>query len=80
MSNSIKLGQHSIGDVVEQKWVDQFIGILPPAWNSSDLIQLGEVYTFTNGKAVYQTLKITDKGWVYAGICFLGSSENVISS
>lgn len=77
MSNALKLGQHSIWDVVDQKWVDQFIEILPPAWHSDDLIQSGEVYTFIDNKAVYQTLKKTDRGWEYAGVCFLGQSDNV---
>lgn len=67
-----------IGDVVDREFVDYFINVLPPAFWNDRIVQMGEPYSHRDGKATYATLKNTGKGWVYAGHCFRGQTENIL--
>lgn len=66
-----------VGDLVDEEFVNYFINVLPPAFMSSQVIQIGEPYNHVNGKATYSTLKKTEKGWMYAGHCHKGEIINL---
>lgn len=65
-----------LGDVVDMEMVDHFINVLPPAYMSSRLVQMGEPYSHVNGKATYPTLERMDGGWTYRGNCHRGDTHN----
>lgn len=71
-----------IGDYVDDKWVNNVRDILPPAYCTSEIVQLGEPYSFElnqeTGKyeSIYATYrKITDGIWEYCGHHFKGRIE-----
>lgn len=66
-----------VGDIVDEELVEYFINTMPPAAHTSTLIQIGEPNDHVNGKAVYPTLKLTSKGWIYAGNCYRGNNINM---
>jgi hypothetical protein len=65
-----------VGDLVDEKFVDYFINVLPPACMTQSVIQMGEPYSHINGRATYPTLARTKDGWTYAGNCFRGETVN----
>ncbi|MGC5326994.1 hypothetical protein [Brevibacillus sp. SYSU BS000544] len=67
----------SIGDLVDDEFVDHFLNVMPPACWTSQVIQLGEPHSHINGKATFATLKRTPEGWRYAGHCYRGQTTNV---
>lgn len=71
-----------VGDLVEEKIVDEAMNMLPPACMRGDCSQVGEpanhMYDNDNGKIrpVYTTFKrVAEDTWEYCGSCFRG--ENV---
>lgn len=70
-----------IGDLVDDKVVDNFMNCLPPACMRSDCAQLGEAYSIRideNGKArsTYLTFRQINKAtWEYCGDCFIRENE-----
>jgi len=68
-----------IGDLVDEEMVDYFINVLPPACMSGGVVQIGEPSSHVEGRATYPTLKKTSEGWVYAGTCHRGKTENKIN-
>lgn len=67
----------SPGDLVADDVVEKFLNILPPATLNGECIQMGEPTFHTSQGAAYPTLKKTPLGWVYAGNCYRGRTENV---
>lgn len=63
-----------VGDLVDEDFVDYFIGVLPPATMNSHCIQIGEPYSHIGRRATYSTLVKTNEGWAYAGHCFRGET------
>lgn len=69
-----------VGDEVDERMVDYFIGVLPPACMNSECVQMGEPYThgMDNAgilRAKYLTLKRENGKWYYAGPCFKGQMD-----
>lgn len=69
--------EYSVGEEVDPSWVDHFINVLPPAYQTDSIIQLGEPYANVEGQTTYCTLMKKGNRWVYAGTCFYGKSEHV---
>ncbi len=64
----------SVGDVVDEAMVNYFVAVMPPAYMSPHLIQIGEPNSHVDGKATFATIsKSSPEGWVYKGNCFRGS-------
>ncbi|MEK5163176.1 hypothetical protein NYE69_12665 [Paenibacillus sp. FSL R5-0527] len=63
-----------VGDVVDEETVEIFLNLVPPAYWSDNLIQMGLPHDNVNGKATYATLELTAEGWVYRGNCFRGET------
>jgi hypothetical protein len=66
-----------IGDVVDEEIYDHFLNVLPPAYWSSTLLQMGEPFSHGPEGATYCTLHKTEHGWEYAGHCYRGKREHV---
>ncbi|MEK4983647.1 hypothetical protein [Bacillus sp. FSL K6-6540] len=64
----------SINDLVDEQIADHFIEVVPPAFFSAGIRQLGEAYSHVNGKPTYATLRRTEEGWRYCGHCFIGQT------
>lgn len=65
----------SVGDVVDEQIVNYFVDVMPPAYMSSWLIQIGEPNAHVDGKATFATIsKSSPEGWVFKGNCFHGSN------
>lgn len=67
----------SPGDLVADDVVEKFLNTLPPACETDTCIQMGEPTFHDQNGATYPTLKKTPLGWVYAGNCYRGRTENV---
>lgn len=81
--NEFEFTTACVGDLVEQKVVDNIANVLPPAYMTSRCTQLGEPYSHVlqNGKwkATYATFKrISENVWEYCGHCFLGENIAVL--
>ena len=63
-----------IGDVVDETMAEYFLCVLPPAYCTSKLIQIGEPYSHANGAETYSTIELTAEGWVYRGHCHKGKT------
>lgn len=64
-----------LGDEVDEAIVDNFLELLPPACNTSRLMQMGEPNEhFPDGKGsflpTYMTFEKVDGKWYYRGYCF----------
>lgn len=58
-----------VGDIVSEDIQDYFIETLPPETYTSNIIQLGEVYTHdNNGTPFFITLEKVQGVWTYTGI------------
>ena len=72
----------TIGDLVEEQVVQNFMDCLPPASMTGQCSQLGELYSHKpdengNRKATYLTFKRLDHAtWIYCGHCFRG--QNIV--
>jgi hypothetical protein len=60
-----------IGDLVDEEMADYFLGVLPPAFYSSSLIQIGEPYSHIQNRPTFATIAKTAEGWQYRGNCHL---------
>lgn len=70
------LGRYlEIGDTVDHGLYWHFVEILPPAFMSNRLIQLGEAVGHVNGRPTFLTLRraIDAEVWTYCGACYRGS-------
>ena len=70
-----------INDAVDEAIVQNFLELLPPAYNSSILMQMGEPNEHLpdekgNYRPTYMTFEKVDGKWYYRGYCFLGTTEN----
>lgn len=66
----------NIGDFVDEEMVGHFRNVMPPASDTSQLIQLGEANSYVEARPVYPTLVRETNGWQYAGHCFRGETLN----
>ena len=71
-----------IGALVDEDIVEDCLNVLPPATMRNDLVQMGEPYSHREDKngrfrPTFSTFAKTFKGWVYAGNCFINSTENI---
>lgn len=70
-----------VGDEVDEAIVDNFLEMLPPAYHTSKLMQMGEPHEHLpneNGKfcPTYMTFEHTDNKWYFRGYCFYGETQN----
>lgn len=66
----------NVGDVVDERLVNHFLNLLPPAYNSSILIQYGEPYSYVDNKIVYITFAKENNNWIFKGYCYIGENIN----
>lgn len=64
-----------IGDHVDDEMFQHFLNVLPPAYWSDQVLQIGEPYSHVDGNSTYPTLRKEKNYWVYTGHCFKGQSE-----
>jgi hypothetical protein len=64
-----------IGDLVDDEMYDYFLEVLPPAYWSSRILQIGEPVSHGEWGATYATLRRTANGWMYAGNCYRGQDN-----
>ena len=64
-----------IGDEVDEEMADYFLGVLPPAYYSSSIIQIGEPCSHVNGRPTYSTIEKIDGKWRYRGHCHCKQRE-----
>ncbi|MHB2008602.1 MAG: hypothetical protein ACYCOX_11205 [Acidobacteriaceae bacterium] len=70
-----------IGDVVDQEMADYFVNVLPPAFMSGLLVQIGEPVNDVAGRPTFATLQRNSaRQWVYAGNCYCGESAQPLSA
>ncbi len=75
----VSLGKYlKVGDVVDYAMYDYFLCVLPPAYYSNVMVQVGEPYTHVKDIPAYMTLVKNQNGWVYAGVCYEGSTDNLV--
>ncbi|WP_240416624.1 hypothetical protein [Paenibacillus periandrae] len=67
-----------INDLVDDEMVNYFSNIVPPATLKSSIIQIGSIDDHIEGRATYATLRKSDDGWIFAGYCYRGCTDNVI--
>jgi hypothetical protein len=67
-----------LGDSVDDEIFQHFLNVLPPAYWSDRVLQIGEPYSHIDGKPIYPTLCKGINNWVYAGNCFKGHTEQPI--
>lgn len=67
-----------VGDLVEDKIVDDMANCVPPTTYTTSLIQCGEPFSHIEGKPTYATFKrIDDDTWMWCGNCFKGKDKEV---
>lgn len=67
------LGEYlQVGDYTDEEMAMYFLNVMPPAYQASDLIQIGEPYSHVNGKATYATIAKDAYGWQFCGHCHRG--------
>jgi len=65
-----------IGDTVDEEMWDYFLGVLPPAYCSGSILQIGEPCSHVRGYPTYSTLaRVANDMWEYRGHCFRAQSE-----
>lgn len=66
------------GQMVDAEIYDEMLCCLPPAYWSNGIMQVGEAYShdMKSGKPVYSTFVETEDGYMFAGYCLLGQTEN----
>jgi hypothetical protein len=67
-----------IGDFVDQAMADYALGVLPPAYCTSNMVQIGEPYSHVDGKETYTTFYRSSENepWEYRGHCHLGNNRH----
>lgn len=69
------------GDLVSEDIIEEFVNCLPPTTLHSDLVQVGEPYSYCydpeaeRWRETYTTFAKSDAGWIYCGKCFSGQIE-----
>jgi hypothetical protein len=73
--SNLSLTQYlEVGDSVDESIADYVLFVLPPAYYTSELLQMGEPFSSVRGEATYITLHRADGiHWKYVGTCHLGS-------
>lgn len=66
----------AVGDAVDQAMVDYFRDVVPPAYFTPSMLQVGEAYAHVDGKPTFTTFVKRDGAWRYCGTCFLGQTEH----
>ena len=74
-----------VGDQVDDAMFDYFLGVLPPAYYSDSIVQIGEPYSHVNGWPTYSTLARKagvhcDGPWHYAGHCHRAQSHEPVAA
>jgi hypothetical protein len=64
-----------VGDEVDQEIADYILEVLPPAYHTRTVYQMGSAMNTVNGKATFITVAKTDEKWFYAGLCHLGDTK-----
>ena len=59
-----------VGDTVDEAMWEYFLGVLPPAYCSGSLLQIGEPYDHVQGKATFPTLHMENGLWTWKGNCY----------
>lgn len=67
-----------VGDAVDEAMYDYFLCVLPPAHYSKTMVQIGEPFRHINNAPTFLTLVKNQVGWMYAGICFEGKTDNMV--
>ena len=67
-----------VGQLVEDNVYYNMLGALPPAYWRYGVMQVGEAYSHDvkTGKPLYSTFVETPDGYIFAGYCLLGQTEN----
>ena len=62
-------GWPTVGDTVDECWADYVVGVIPPAFMGSCLIQIGEPHDHDgpNGEERYSTIQHSGSNWIYTG-------------
>ncbi|MBA9086498.1 hypothetical protein FHR92_002976 [Fontibacillus solani] len=64
-----------VGDTVGEDVADFFLNQVPPAFLSSNVIQLGECADYRHDRPVFATVKRENSQWKYAGLCYIGGED-----
>ena len=72
-------------EVMTEEKVDYYIGVLPPATWTKNIIQMGEISYHTDlGTPIYSTLVKLNDTWFYLGYCSrktaLGVSDRLLKN
>jgi len=62
----------SVGDEVEPAFADWALNIMPPAYWSHRIIQVGEPANHVEGKAIFATFYKDGGTWRFGGYCHRG--------
>jgi hypothetical protein len=67
----------AVGETVDDAMVDYFRDVVPPAWFTSSMLQVGEAYAHVDGKPTFTTFtKLSEGAWRYCGTCYIGQTEH----
>ena len=61
-----------VGDTVDKEMWEYFLGVLPPAYCSGSLLQIGEPHDHVQGCATFPTLHMEAGLWTWKGNCYRG--------
>lgn len=68
-----------IGVLVDDEIFDHFLNVLPPAYYSSDIVQIGEPFDHAEWGPVFATLKrVADGNWMYCGNCYRAQTDHTL--
>jgi hypothetical protein len=67
----------SIGDEVDEGFVNYFKYIVKPVCHNETLIQLGEPEDIIDDQYIYATIKNMNNKWIYVGHCKRYQSEAI---
>lgn len=74
-----ELGQYlQVGDLVDEALFNHFLNVLPPAYHSSSIVQIGEPVDQKEWGPVFATLERTANGWVYRGNCYYAQTDSTL--
>lgn len=62
----------SPGDEVEPAFADWALDLLPPAFWTSQVVQIGEPHSHVNGRPTFATFHKQGSTWFFAGYCHRG--------
>lgn len=70
----------AVGDEVEPAFADWAVNIMPPAFWSSRIVQVGEPYSQAQGKATFATFYQDGGIWRFGGYCHRGHLVDLSTS